>query len=356
MTNRKSRRIHSLWLYSLFTILYPLSVVAQSPFIAAVDEYVPAPGQFINTLPEWQEGDTAEDMAARCTEALAHNAQGMVCLGAWGGYLTFHFDHSVVNVPDQRDIYIQGNCFDPQTSSEPGIILVSQDLNGNQLPDDPWYEISGSADVDSVGQVMYGYEVTYVNPNASTSTAEGANATNDAADTLLPISWSDNLGNSGIIERNAFHTQEYFPLWLPASLTFCGTRLPDNAHNTGTEQRQYWVHTALRYGYADNNANTDTLACAIDLSWAVDPITRTPVKLSYIDFVRVYSGCLQNCGWLGETSTEICGAMDLHPSATLHDNAVTLPQADEAPARYYDLWGRPVRNKKYNNPLLIIKQ
>lgn len=327
-------------LCTLFVLLCCISAHAQSPYIAAVDEYVPAPGQFINTLPEWQEGDTAAEMVGRCTEALANNAQGMVCLGSWGGYITFHFDHPVVNLLGERDIYVQGNCQDTLSNSEPGIIMVSQDLNGNHLPDDVWYEISGSADVDSLGLVLYDYVVTYVNPNttvsASTTTAQEASEATD----LLPVTWSDNLGNEGIIERNAFHNQEYFPLWIDSPLTLHGTRLPDNGWNLGSDKRQYWVHTPLRYGYADNLANQDTLSCAFDISWAVDPVSREPARLQYVDFVRIYSGCLQICGWLGETSTEISGAKDLHPLAAVSDNALSTIHTSSETSAAYDLWGR----------------
>ena len=37
-----------------------------------------------------------------------------------------------------------------------------------------------------------------------------------------------------------------------------------------------------------------------------------PVALPGIDFVRVYTGVNQYCGWIGETSTEITRAADLH--------------------------------------------
>ena len=39
---------------------------------------------------------------------------------------------------------------------------------------------------------------------------------------------------------------------------------------------------------------------------------RQPVSLDFVDFVRVYSGLNQTVGALGETSTEVSGAEDLH--------------------------------------------
>ena len=57
-----------------------------SQYILAVDEYVPAPGQFINDLPEWEEGDDAAAMAAKCTASIAgdyaDDDHGMISLSA----------------------------------------------------------------------------------------------------------------------------------------------------------------------------------------------------------------------------------------------------------------------------------
>jgi hypothetical protein len=264
-----------------------------SPYIAAVDEYVPAPGQFVNTMPQYEDGDDAAAMAQKCTNLLANNNGGVVTLGGYGGYITFHFDHSVKNVPGEYDLLINGNA--NASSAEAGIVMVSQDTNNNGLPDDAWYELSGSADVDSVGKVIYGYQCTY---------------------TYAPMSnipWSDNMNNSGTVDRNTFHAQEYFPQWLKdkGTLTFFGTRLPNNAHDT-SGNGTYWVLDALRYGYADNKPNADIEANSFKIDWAVDPVTRTPVSLQYVDFVRVYTALNQKAGWLGETSTEISGARDLH--------------------------------------------
>ena len=56
-----------------------------SPYLLAVDEYVPAPGQFVNDLPVWEPGDDAARMAAKCTEAIAGDYagldHGMITLG-----------------------------------------------------------------------------------------------------------------------------------------------------------------------------------------------------------------------------------------------------------------------------------
>ena len=138
-------------------IIYPLpffiaicfSIHAQSPYIHKVFEYRPAPGQFVNKYPEYKEGDTHEDMIRKVEEAIAGDKKGLVTLGAYGGYIVFGFNHLVENKPGKYDFKIWGNAYysNPALaagSSEPGIVMVSYDANGNDLPDDPWYELAGS--------------------------------------------------------------------------------------------------------------------------------------------------------------------------------------------------------------------
>ena len=102
-------------------------LVLKNPLnIKAVDEYVPAPGQFINTLPELSEKDTPETAAQACTKYLANQKQsGLITLGAYGGYITFHFDHPIINVENAPDFVVYGNSFPGW--SEPGIVMVMKD-------------------------------------------------------------------------------------------------------------------------------------------------------------------------------------------------------------------------------------
>jgi hypothetical protein len=86
--------------------------------------------------------------------------------------------------------------------------------------------------------------------------------------------------------------------------------------------------------------------CGIDISWAVDE-NRQPVSLDFVDFVRVYTGLNQKCGWLLETSTEILGAEDLHLEASLDAIHKSLTAIDSQAASprdswFFDLQGRRV--------------
>lgn len=273
-----------------------VSASAVNPEMNKVYEFIAAPGQFVNTLPEWEEGDDEEVM---CTKALDMMRDGgFISLGAYGGYVTVGFETTIVNVENKRDIYIQGNMFNG--GAEPGVVMVSYDINGNGLPDDEWFEIAGSEYKNSV----LNYEITYRHP---------ASADDD-------IEWTDNKGGSGKVLKNQYHKQPYWPQWLDdkETLVFHGTRLPDNSTNQGTEDAPYYVLDAFEYGYADNQPNMANGeyndAAKIDIDWAVDA-NGNSVKMPGVDFVRIYTGINQYNGWIGECSTEVGCVYNDHTSA-----------------------------------------
>ena len=63
--------------------------IEYSPYISRVYEYRPAPGQFINKMPEWESGDTETDMIAKSEASIAGTVGELVSLGGFGGYITF---------------------------------------------------------------------------------------------------------------------------------------------------------------------------------------------------------------------------------------------------------------------------
>ena len=296
---KKSNNISGLTALAV-SLLTALAVnAANSPYLHKVWEFVPAPGQFTNELPKYEEGNTAQDMCRKVEELLADNARGMISLGAWGGYLVFSFDHPVQNVPGENDFIVEGNAFYTSAaagaagggSCEPGIVMVSYDENGNGLPDDAWYELAGSEYTNPL--TKHGYRVAY----ARTTEHED-------------VPWKDNEGQTGVVVANTFHKQNYFPMWIDTdSLVFEGARLPDNYE---FKNNQYILYP-YAYGYADNHPDTCHLA-QLDIDWAVDE-AGTPVHLNEVHFIKVYTALLQQCGVLGDTSTEIKGARDLHPDA-----------------------------------------
>jgi hypothetical protein len=261
-----------------------------SAFANKVWEYIPAPGQFINTVTSaYKEGFTAERVLTYAGEQI--KKRSLLTLGGFGGNITLGFDHPVKNEAGAYDFKIYGNAY--EGSSEPGIVLVSEDANGNGLPDDEWYELAGS-EYDS-GKVIKNYEITYYRP----------------VSLLADVRWTDNQGKEGYIPRNSFHTENsYYPLWAGNQMTFHGTLLPDNAVNKEINGTEQWIQYAFPWGYADNHPNNSEYS-QFKIEWAVDKDGNS-VVLQAIDFVKIYCAVNQICGWTGETSTEISAVEDLH--------------------------------------------
>jgi hypothetical protein len=283
-----------------------INIYAQQ-YVGSIIEYKPAPGQYIN------------DSYGRPSAAasIVGVTNGLVTLGFYGGYIVVGFDEPVKNDPDNPygvDFTVFGNA--SLGSSEPGIVMVMKDENGNGKADDTWYELRGSDHF--LSSVVKNYQITYTNPGGATD-----------------VPWTDNLGNNGVVETNSFHTQpyypgdEYFPEIDQTSYTLSGTKLKDR-----TSQGTFWVNYRFDYGYADNNPvnfgepvdvpdNPYTLdvseGCggdAFDIDWAVDA-NGDPVSLDEIDFIKIYNGVAVNAGTIGEVSTEIAGIATVTPNASI---------------------------------------
>lgn len=283
------------------------STKQSSAFGNKVLSYIPAPGQFIDEKVYTDGGVTDLTQASICnfltTKMSGPAGSYIVSLGAFGGSIVIGFDHQVKN-QGGLDLRVYGNAFyepghGPGSAagvggnSEPGIVYVSKDDNLDGLPNDKWYELSGS-ETDNEKTISK-YKITYYRP-----------------DTLAAnIYWTDNQGDSGYVYRNDFHTQNsYYPLWIEGdSISFEGRKLPDNAVNEGAGGVEKWMLYAFDYGYADNlpNASEGTL---FDLDWAIDT-NGEKVHLENIDFIKVSTAVRQNVGWTGEISTEFAGAEDI---------------------------------------------
>ncbi len=285
-----------------------------SAYIAKVFDFLPAVGQFTNALPQWNNGDSREVIISKANDAISGSNPSMISLGGYGGYVVFGFDHTIINIEGKRDFKVLGNAFWADASAspgerggscEPGIIMVSYDKNKNGIPDDEWFEIAGSEYYKN--NTLKNYSITYYKPDSNKTPVPG---TEFWQTDIQYIKWEDNQGNSGYKTQNMYHVQNYYPEWLSSlSITFTGTKLENNFYDqSGTGS--YWVGKSYEYGYADNAPNNDE-ASSIDIDWAVDK-NGNKVKLPGIDFVKVYTGINQEAGWLGEVSTEVAGAYDLH--------------------------------------------
>ena len=282
-----------IWLASISLIgcdnKNQLNLSGNSPYITHVFDYVYAPGQHASLISQTSKG---EDFIGKPWT----NNKSFTALGGWGGYIIAGFDHRVKNVPGKDfAVYTQ-----PGPASEPGVIFVMDDLNGDGLPNDGnWIELKGSEYANA--ETIHNYQVTYHKP------VNNGNVT-----------WSDNQANQGELIPE-FDSASWW--WKgygdKTEISFSGVRLPIayeyNPQQAGVEN---WVLRPglFSFGYGECYGNSDynsvLKANLIDISNAVDG-SGNPVSLTGIRFIKVQSGVFQIAGWLNEISTEISGAADL---------------------------------------------
>lgn len=320
---------------ALLTIV--VSASAQAKQTVKVLEYCPAPGQFTNNLPEINNTMSAEERLKACEQQLEDGYP--VCLGAAGGYITVALDQPIKNGKGS-DIRILGNAFyaanDPKYgdatiggSIEPGIVYVGV---GSSPETAEWYELAGS---EYYTTEMHRFEITYYKPTVETGKSKTPYITIDNY-IRWTASWTNPDGSKQTAEgwqpKNVSHNQSYWPSWEENDqITFRGARLPNNAVNYGgdgsdSDNPQYWVsyrYAADSYGYVDAAPNSDNVYTTFDLDWAVDS-DGNPKHLDHADFIRIQSGVLQQCGWTGETSTEVSSITNLHLTEGYDDNPIII--------------------------------
>lgn len=277
---------------------------SSSPYSTRVFEWTPAPGQFIGENgPGWMMGNENTLEAANAWAESRLAGEQLVSLGAFGGYIIVGFDHSIEASEGAYDFAVAGNAFlnTHGGSNEPGIVWVMQDVNGNGLPDDEWYELTGSETGKST--TLQNYSVTYFRPEAPN----------------MDVAWIDSEGNTGTVDYlPLLHKQDYYyPAWISASsYTLYGTRI--SAKNSVDPTTGFWNNAPYEWGYADNvgsdvldtSAPGDSQRTGFRISNAIFA-DGTPANLSFIDFVKVQVAVQATSGGLGEISTEVCRFQDL---------------------------------------------
>ena len=306
-------------------------------FITEIHDFLPAPGQFTNMLPVTKAGMTKADVLKAVANSICGYydeedeeeviAQSMISLGSYGGYVIFSFDHPLVNVKGEYDMQIFGNAASTNHlnggSSEPGIVMVANNLNG------PWYELAGSE--YNHPKTQHDFKITYYKPNPNHIPTPDP-VDNTLIDTSY-VAWTCNSNDSiqtGYVTKNIYHSQSYWPEWYESDeITFEGSKLRCNAVDESGVGR-FWVQYFFDWGYVDNRPDyryngTEPQTgqnMGFKLDWAVDS-EGNHVDLKQVKYIKVYNGVLQQCGWIGETSTEVAGAIDLHPDAVPEPEHIT---------------------------------
>ncbi|MCT4615037.1 MAG: hypothetical protein N4A49_09215 [Marinifilaceae bacterium] len=268
--------------------------LAKSEWVAQINEFKPAPGQFQNEEPQ--------KSLIQVGESILGETEQYISLGVFGGYVVFNFNGAMLNKTGE-DLAIFGNSF--ENNSEPASIQVSFDENQDGKPNDKWYELKGSE--YHKAETIKNYEITYSRLD----------------DDDHKIKWEDNQGKSGIYDFNivkTWHPQAMYPLSYPNSVTFKGTKLKNNvcmidhpAHGRIVAWPGY------DWGYADNkgyeNEGDFEKADFVDFSNAVDENGKS-VNLKYVSFVKIYNSVSPSdelgITRIGNRSAEILKVKYLH--------------------------------------------
>ncbi len=266
-----------------------------SMYITDVFEYVYAPGQHAANR---NSGERVKFIG---------KPENDLYLGGFGGYVIAGFDHDIPNIEGEYDFEV----FSAGVDSEPAVVYVMCDENGDGIPNETWYELKGSEFEHP--ETIRDYYVIYYKP-----VSESDNVT-----------WKDKPGNTGEL-REGNRKDPATGLFLPTanwwwsetpgdSIVLAGTRLPDAyINNSPDPARENWIVSddLFTWGYAENNHSktdydTKSKSNKFDISNAVDHAGK-PVKLQHIRFIKVQTAVFQQAGWLNEISSEVMGARDLH--------------------------------------------
>ena len=263
---------------------------------SAVESYLPAPGQFVN-ISSYQE------------PLKTLNGSSFITLGAFGGNIVYKYDEPIKNSPNNRygiDFIVYGNCFtnsDGSTSSgaaEPASVMVSKDGIS-------WYELAGSEYYSEYAR--HNLTLTYINSDTTFT---------EATDT----SWTDSDGETGVLPKNEYHKQAYYP--NPEYYNAFQKGIGKNT--TYTENTVSFTGTMIDsgfypFGYADSHSENATCGNdavnpytashaynyngdGFDISWAVDEVG-DPVYLDEISYIKIYNPVLSYSEMTGEKSPEI---------------------------------------------------
>jgi len=258
----------------------PYSIVKCSDVV----EYLPAPGQFIS------EGYEADTMEEACEYAYGRMSEGAyVSLGAFGGYIVAKLEHDIGGT--ETFIAVVGNS--TSSSSEPGIVYYMYDANRNGLADEEWHEVEGS--LHGTEEECHDYSVTYFRPE-------------DGQD----VYWKASDGSEGHVTRNSYHSEaDYYPAWVKEdSYTLSGIRLKSRAYDQSGSGTM-WINPTYGEGYADN-WSSELTGLKNDVNKKLGDIVLTANTNLFavpngVAFVKVQCAVQDECGWIGEISTEVCG-------------------------------------------------
>jgi hypothetical protein len=192
-------------------------------------------------------------------------------LGAFGGYLMLPVSH-------KTEYRIEGNGFEGW--AEPGVVWFQEDQNGNDLPDEMWYEL----DVGRESHITRRYSLTYFKYGDGSTT-------NEYDQIIREIYWVDGKGRTGQINGGwpwEWGVSNADGVWV----TYTGTNINDNGHIRTEFYSSSWPNCV------------DAAQELFSVSGAV-AADGSSVSLSNVRFLKVHTGVFKYGGIFGDQSTEI---------------------------------------------------
>ncbi len=293
---------------------------AESPFADRVIQFSPAPGQFVNT-PEFS--DPMKALGAPVGGGtIQPNNLSVVSLGGFGGSITLGFDHTVLDDPLNPmglDAIVFGNGHwvggnRDRRWAECATIEISRDVNGNGVPDDPWYLIPGSHIAapaqhvtatwdDNVNDLTYApHLASWIPPGRSGVWTTLAFALPEALfGAVVLVNPRSGTGTEGV-----YGYADLSPTLVLGDLN--GDNIVDDAAMTPNE-----FYTVPDDPFASGITPQSGGGDAFDIAWAIVSETGELANLTGFDFVRISSAVGTVSPVFGEKSAEIDAVADVAP-------------------------------------------
>jgi len=303
-------------------------------------DYLPAPGQWINTQDDGRVFNDANKALGPPVGGgtNAPNDTSVVSLGGFGGQIVLAFDHDVEDSPANpmgldAIVFSNANWVSADANlhwAEPATIEIMPELNANTIPgDDPnekWYLIAGS-------------DLTDGSSYRSRHWIRGGD-TQPPNTYPAPLDWPNEYDTAGY---ELFWTYETAPDGTVGIVVNPNCK-DSNTTNDGREG--YWGYAEYtptlligdrdgdndNEGVGDVNSISDELfytnpddpmvvgitpgsggGDAFDINWAVDGNTWQPANLTSFRYIRITNAVEFYCGALGEVSAEIDAVADVRP-------------------------------------------
>lgn len=303
-----------------------------TPFATVIFDFTPAPGQFINT-PAVSNPIHALGAPSGGGTSSPNNSE-VVSLGGFGGSITLGFAQTIYDDPRNPyglDAIVFGNAFwvggDPtRRFAEGGVIEISRDINGNGIPDDPWYVIPGSSllappsaaamtqdwDNDPSTPVPPANIAWYPDPSIYPNIPSAYSTIGY----LLPQAFQSIplVHPDGVAAVNEVHFgyADISPVLILGDLT--GNNIVDDP-TIAPEEFYTRPDNPFLVGVSQGSGGGD----AFDIAWAVDPLTGEPAYLDGFDFIRISTGANALAGIFGEISTEVSAIAAVSTNPDFYD-------------------------------------